>query len=66
MQTTTTNNKAVRVVLMVCLIPSAFTENRQSGTCVMLKDAETAQRLAGCIPYKFFNPILPNCQYGIG
>lgn len=66
MQATTRNNKIVRVVLMVCLVPPAFTENRQSGTCLMLENLETAQAVAARIPYKFLNPILLNCQFGIG
>lgn len=55
--------KTIRVTL---LVPMRLVELRGFVECLKFQTDTDARRIGQLIPYRFWNPVLINCQYGLG
>ena len=55
--------KTIRVTL---LVPMRLVELRGFVQCLKFHTDADARNVGHCAPYRFWKPVLINCQYGIG
>jgi len=55
--------KTIRLTL---LVPMRLVELKGFVECLKFQTDDDARKVGQRIPYRFWNPVLINCQFGIG